>query len=93
MLTLTEKEAFEAVLLKRTMQVIEAEQMKETRDTEVQRARAAEGLGPPKVKVITGAVAEEVADKPLLTGDDEWDAVEREETDPMREPFNMEQFI
>jgi hypothetical protein len=39
-------------------------------------------------KVVYGKEAESVADKPQLTGDPEWDAVELAETDPMREPFD-----
>lgn len=42
----------------------------------------------PQAKVETGAAAEAIADRPLLTGNAEWDAVELAETDPMREPFD-----
>lgn len=37
----------------------------------------------------TGEAAREVADKPRLTGDPEWDALELDETDPSREPLKV----
>jgi hypothetical protein len=47
----------------------------------------------PTVRVITGKEAEAIADKPYFTGDPEWDKIEREETDPNREPFDRSRFI
>lgn len=44
----------------------------------------------PDEKVVFGDEAEKIADKPHLTGNSEWDAVELAETDPMREPFDNE---
>jgi hypothetical protein len=44
----------------------------------------------PEEKVVLGTAAEAIADKPQLTGNAEWDAVELAETDPMREPFSNE---
>ena len=41
---------------------------------------------------VVGDEAEAVADKPHLTGDPEWDAVELAETDAMREPFDDKRF-
>lgn len=43
----------------------------------------------PETKTVLGEEAEKVADTAREpTGDDEWDAVELAETDPMREPFD-----
>ncbi len=44
----------------------------------------------PTTKVVSGKAAEAIADKPKLTGNKEWDAVELAETDAMREPYNSE---
>ena len=44
----------------------------------------------PDEKVVLGKDAENVADKPKLSGNAEWDAVELAETDAMREPFSNE---
>lgn len=44
---------------------------------------------PASVSTRTGAPAAEVADKPNLTGDPEWDAIELAETDPTREPVTI----
>lgn len=46
----------------------------------------------PVVKTVTGEEAEAIADKPRYTGDPEWDRIEREETDPFREPFDIKRF-
>jgi len=58
----------------------------------------AESLDPSKpfksnVRVVTGPEAEAIADKPHLTGDPEWDAVELEETNSNREPFDRSRFF
>lgn len=47
----------------------------------------------PIVRTRTGAEAEAIADKPRLTGDPEWDAVELEETDPNREPLDKSRYF
>lgn len=40
-------------------------------------------------KLITGKEAEQIADKPHLTGDPEWDAIELAETDPNKAPLAL----
>lgn len=61
--------------------------MAKERDTMDRLAGALDGGGPVQAKVVTGAKADAVADKPLLTGDPEWDEIELAETDPFREPL------
>jgi hypothetical protein len=90
LLALTAREAYEQVLQSRAIQKIQTEEAeKAPKPTDV--------LDPdtpmkPVVKTVTGKEAEEIADVPRFTGDPEWDAVEREETDPFREPFDLERF-
>jgi len=45
------------------------------------------GEAPAKVTVLRGAGAQAVADKPRLTGDPEFDAIELQATSPDAEPF------
>ena len=71
------------------------EWLKEARD---KLRSIADSLDPSKpfksnVRIVTGPEAEKIADKPFLTGDPEWDAVELAETDPNREPFDRSRFV
>ena len=58
---------------------------------EVERAQLeAMGLSPQaRIETKTGADARAIADKPHLTGDPEWDALELAETDPTRPPLQI----
>lgn len=43
----------------------------------------------PEMQTRTGEEARSIADKPHLTGDPEWDALELAETDPSKEPLQV----
>lgn len=78
------------MLLRRLIQKMQAESTQTTIDE-------LEDVDPnkpvkPVIKNVTGKEAEEVADKPHLIGDPEWDAIEREETNAFREPFDLKRF-
>jgi hypothetical protein len=76
-LRLRESEAAEQIAGFLAIEEIKAERLKTARE------KAAEFVdGAPEVEQITGDEAASIADKPFLTGDPEWDAMEIEATRP-----------
>lgn len=82
----------EQLLLVRAMESIQAESDRATaREERARHSPQGDPFSPefvPDEHVVLGAEAESIADKPLLTGNAEWDAVELAETDPLREPLD-----
>jgi hypothetical protein len=92
LLRLTVKEALEQILMRRAVQKAQAKEFQEKARPTLETLNQDSPIKA-EVETVTGKEAEKVADKPNYTGDPEWDAIEREETDPFREPFDMKRFI
>ncbi len=94
LLKLTPREAYEQVRMVTAIKRLKAQAITEGMQNATAAAQVDPYGGPskPVVKTVMGFDAEKIADKPLLTGDPEWDAVEREETAEFREPFDIERF-
>ena len=91
LLQLSEREAFDQVLLFQAMNSLKRDHELEATKEAAENFKHKDeylGGGPARRKVVTGEKAVELADKPKLTGDPEWDAIEVEETAEDREPFD-----
>jgi hypothetical protein len=81
-----------------TMQAIQEIKSEWTKEAMADVKAKMESLDPskpfkPVVRTVTGLEAEAIADKPHLTGDPEWDAIELEETDPNKKLLDKSRFI
>jgi hypothetical protein len=90
----TEREAIEHVFGLAAVEQIVYEASKPTErrtQSEADWAEHMQDLREPEVEVVEGEEAAPLADKPHLTGDPEWDALELAETDPGKTPLVVQQ--
>lgn len=86
---MTLREALEHVSMKTAIDVIAAENEAAAVERAQVRSYGIDDDRPNAVRTRTGAEAAAIADKPHLTGDPEWDAIEIAETDPTAEPVKI----